>query len=359
MHRLALPLALTLLLTACAPGPTVRMHDLYLYGSLDARLTYFYGDATELRYGEGTVELTRAEAATRGARDAYHVADALSVDGQSYLREATPPLPQPAVTASRIPLTTDMQLHVRVPTRQIVYFDGSSFLLLADEGVAGNQVRVVPRPLINRLRGLGQLNAAEATMLENVIRSAGRPTVLAFLPEDTLPPHPVDGLDDHRRTAIYVQQEVGSDAGAFRPTPTDLTWEVLARGNQAVGFSGSDYQLVTDGTQLLSLWSRAHGSQLTVPQVPRVDFQRETLVAIFVGTRSTGGYSVNVNQVTEENGELYLDVTFGSPAPGAITTQALTSPWIMVRVLRSGYEVAWLRDAATGNLIGAARGNPN
>jgi len=331
------------------------MHDLYLYGTLDARLTYFYGDATEFDYEGGTVTLSRPETGRRAATDAYHVPEALNVDGRGYLRVATPALGQAAVTASRIPLTTDMQLHVRVPTQQVVYFDGSSFLLLAEEGAAGNQVRVVPRPLLNRLRGLGQLNTAEATMLENVVRSAGTPTVLAFLPVEALPPHSVDGLEDHRRTAIYVQREIGSDTSAFRPSPTDLTWDVLARGNQALGFDGPTYQIVTNETQLLSLWSSAHGSQLTVPPVPRVDFQRETVVALFVGARSSGGYSVSVERVTQENGELYLDVVFGSPAPGSITTQALTSPWVLVRVLRGGYEVAWLRDPATGNLIGAAR----
>lgn len=358
MHRLVLPLALLALVAACAPGPTVRMHDLYLYGSLDARLTYFYGDPTELRYGEGTIELTKAEPNTRNARDPYFVPEALEVDGLAYLREPLTALSQPAVTASRIPLTTDMQLNVRVPTAHIVYFDGSNFLLLAEEGVAGNQLRVVPRPLINRLRGLGQLNAAEATMLENVVRSAQTPTVLAFLPTDDLPAHPVDGLEDHRRTAIYVQREVGSDPGAFRPSPTDLVWDVMARGNQALGFESASYQLLTNEAQLLALWSRAHSSQLTVPPLPRVDFQRETVVALFVGTRSTGGYSVDVSSVTEENGELYLDVVFGSPGAGAITTQALTSPWVMVRVQRGGYQVAWLRDPASGNLIGAARATP-
>lgn len=355
MHRLVPALALIALLAGCAPGPTVRMHDLYLYGTLDARLTYFYGDPTEFRYDGGTVELASSEPSARDLRDPYYVADALSVDGAAYLRQPVDPLPQPAVTASRIPLTTDMQLHVRVPTDQIVYFDGSNFLLLADSGVAGNQVRVVPRPLLNRLRGLGQLNAAEAAMLERHLRNVGRPTVLAFLPTDDLPPHAVDGLEEQRRTAIYVQDEVGSDQGAFRPAPQELIWDVMGQGNQARGFDSASYRLVTNEEQLISLWNLAHSSQLTVPPVPRVDFQRETVVAIFLGTKSTGGYSVSVQQVSEENGELYLDVVQGSPAPGAITTQALTSPWVIVRVQRGGYPVAWLRDPATGNLIAAAR----
>lgn len=355
MHRLALPLAaLFALLPACAPGPTVRMHDLYLYGTLDARLSHFFGDPGELPADGEALVLTQPERDARPT-DRYAVEGALLVNGQPYLRQSVEPLERPAIEVSRIPFTTDMQLRVNLDVDEVVYFDGSSFLLLVADGTPGNVARVVPRPLFNRLRGLGELSSAEAGMLEDAIRAEGRPVALAFLPADALPAHAVDGLAEQRRTGVYVQATIGTDEGAFRPAPQELTWEVLAQGNQAVGFDGRSYQLVTSQAELLSLWNRAYGNQLTVPPVPRLDFQRETVVALFVGQQSSGGYGIEVVRAAEENGELYVDVRFTAPAPGAITTQALTSPWAMVRVLRGGYEVAWLRDPDTGDLIGAAR----
>jgi hypothetical protein len=36
-------------------------------------------------------------------------------------------------------------------------------------------------------------------------------------------------------------------------------------------------------------------------------------------------------------------------------TQAFTSPWQLVRVLRPGLQAVWLRDAGTGQIIGVAR----
>jgi hypothetical protein len=322
---------------------------------LDARLSYFYGDAGELPYQGDRVALALPAPDDRGLADDYAAAGALFVNGQPYLKEPLAPLERPAITVSRIPQTTDMMLNVAVDTDQIVYFDGSAFLLLLEHGDAGKQQRVVPRQLINGLRGLGQLSAGEADMLQRAVRSAGQPAVLAFLPPDSLPAHAVDGLDDHRRTGVYVQTAIGTDQGAFRPAPVELTWELLASGSQAVGFPNATYRLVADQGSLLTLWNRAHGHQLTVPNLPPIDFERETVVALFAGEKSSGGYGVSVSSVTEQNGELYVDVTFSTPAPGSLTTQALTSPWALVRVLRGGYQVAWLRDAQTGDLIGAAR----
>jgi hypothetical protein len=106
------------------------------------------------------------------------------------------------------------------------------------------------------------------------------------------------------------------------------------------------------------LWNRAHGAQLQVPPVPEVDFRRETIVALFMGSRPTGGYGIEVEQVTLTQGGMFLDVRLIEPAPGAITTQALTSPWVMVRVLRGGIGAAWIRQAGTERLLGAATPNP-
>lgn len=356
MSRLGLLLAApVLLLAACVPGSAVRMHDLYLYGPTNARLSLFYGGAGELLYQGGTVTLSDAEAGDSRMNQPYAVVGALLVDGKPYLREPLDPLDTRVIDVSRIPFTTDMQVRLGADVVEVVYFDGSDFLQLLDSGEANTTIRVVPRQRLNRLRGLGELSNGEADAVEAALRAGGKPFALAVLPVGGLPVHNVDGLGEQRRTGLYVQEQISTDEAAFRPTPEQLTWEVLARGSQAIGFSGRSFLLVANQDELNSLWNRAYGSQLTVPPLPGVDFRRETIVAVFLGSQSTGGYGVDVTSVSEENDELYLDVAFTAPAPDAITTQALTSPWVMVRVLRGGYNVVWLRDADSGELIGAAR----
>lgn len=356
MSRFALLLAApVLLLAACVPGSAVRMHDIYLYGSSDARISVFYGGSGDLLYQGGTVTLSEPEADDSRLREPYAVLGALLVDGKPYLREPLEPLAAPAIDVRRIPFTTDMLVRLGADVVDVVYFDGSDFLQLLDSGEAGTTIRVVPRPRLNRLRGLGELTNREAEAVEAALRADGKPFALAVLPVGGLPNHNVDGLGEQRRTGLYVQAQISTDEAAFRPAPEQLTWEVMARGSQAIGFSGRSFLLVGKQDEFTSLWNRAYGSQLNVPPLPSIDFGRESIVAIFQGSQPSGGFGVDVASVSEENGELYLDVSFTSPPPGAITTQALTSPWVMVRVLRGGYNVVWLRDADSGELIGAAR----
>ena len=68
---------------------------------------------------------------------------------------------------------------------------------------------------------------------------------------------------------------------------------------------------------------------------PKVDFFKDRVVAIFLGTRSTGGYSASVSRVSVAASVATIEVIEATPAKGEITTQALTSPWVMIAVDRS------------------------
>lgn len=350
----AVLLCVAAVVTGCAPEAERSVHDLHVYGTLDRRVTYFYGGPGTLSYQGADVELTEARANDERRTGDFAVQGTLLVAGAPHLVAPTPQLPGPPSTVSRIPQTTDMQLELTQQVGEVVYFDGTSYLTLVPGGDGGVVQRVVPRPRFNRLRGIGMLTNAEADALADALERGG-PFVLTELPTESLPVRAIDGLAEHLMTGVYVQTDIGTAEAAFRPAAEQLAWETIASGAQATGVDGARYQLITNSDQLISLWNQVHASQLQLPALPQVDFQRETLVAIFLGRRSTGGYGVAVKRVSVEGGDLYLDTEFTEPAAGAITTQALTSPWTLVRVLRGGFQVAWVRDVADGTLRGAAR----
>jgi len=348
--RFALPaLAALVLLAGCAPQTAPKLHDVYLYGALDARLSYLYGSPRTFDLDGHTVTLSEGSASAK-----YAVDGALLIDGAAYASTPLTPLDPAAAVVSRIPNTTDLELTADRAIEQTVYFDGGDYFTLADSAKAGTRQRVVPRPRLNRLRGLGELTDREADALADALQKGGKPFVVAVLPADALPKHTVNGTGEYLHTGLYVQQGLVTTAAAA-PTAQQVPWEVLAQGQQAVGFDKPGFQLVTSQDQLTNLWYKAYGSQLQMPKVPTVDFSRETVVAAFDGQKPTGGYNLQVRDVTVENGELYIDLVATEPQAGAITTQGLTSPWILIHVLRGGFAVAWFRNPDDGSLIGVAR----
>ena len=347
-------LAVLALLVACEPDAAPQLHDVTITGVLDQRLSYLYGEPRSFVLEGETVVL---EAVDAGAlRVPLAVTGALLVDGERFLRTDVTPPPAP-VDVRRIPLTTDVQVKTEAATRAILYFDGNAWFVLGEDDQAGLDQRVTPRPRNARLRGLGELTLAEADAVATYLEGLDEPLVVAVLQGDDVPRRAVDGLAEYRATALHVQTGVSTDASAFQPAPRTLQWEVLSSGQQAVNITRPTYRLVRDEAELRSLWNQLHGTQLRVPPLPSVDFRRETVLVAMMGQRPSGGYGVEVRDVTLEGGDLFVDVRMIEPEAGAVTTTALTSPWSMIRVMRGGIAAAWFRDPGSGQLLAVARSN--
>src|SRR5690606_25304414 len=122
--------AIAALLAGCAPDGAPTMSDVYVYGVLNARLTYFYGAPAEIAYEGRTVTLTEPTGNERILAAPYAVRSASLVDGAAYLRSAVEPLEEAPVTVARIPMTTDMQVAAGTLVGDVVYFDGRRYLQL-------------------------------------------------------------------------------------------------------------------------------------------------------------------------------------------------------------------------------------
>lgn len=347
-------LAALLLLLACEPDAAPQLHDITITGFLDERFTYVYGEPRSFRLEGEEVSLGLADAAARRAPLA--VTGALWIDGRPFLQHPAEPRPAPA-EVRRIPLTTDVMVRTEAATRALLYFDGNRWFVLGEDDQAGLEKRVTPRPRSARLRGLGELTVAEADVVAEYLERVGDPLVVAVLGGDDVPRRSIDGLAEYRATALHVQRGLRTDPAAFRPAPRTLQWEVVASGQQAVGVARPRFRLVRNEAELRSLWNQLHGASLNVPPLPRVDFERETLLIVMMGERPSGGYRVDVQGVSLEGGDLFVDLRFVEPAPDAITTAALTSPWAVVRVLRGDIDAAWFRDPADDRLFAVARRN--
>lgn len=346
-------LTLAMVLSACESDPAPQLHDLYVSGVLDQQISWFYGEPRVFDLGGASLTLTDAPEGL-SARP-WTVVQALWVDGEPAIVAPWADGPAAPVEVNRIPLTTDLRVRTMLDTSAIVYYDGSAWLSLGEFDPAGLDHRVSPRPRLNRLRGLGELTAAEADLLAARLEQLAEPLVVSFLTGGDVPRRSSDGLSELRSTAVHVSQGLSTDLDAFEPPPRDVPYEVVASGQQAIGVRNASYLLLRDREEFSRAWAQAHASQLTPPAPPVVDPSRETLVAVFMGERPSGGYAVSVRGVAIEQGDLVVELSFSSPAPGSMTTMALTSPWLILRVPRSGVPAVWFRDADTGRLMAVAR----
>ena len=106
-------------------------------------------------------------------------------------------------------------------------------------------------------------------------------------------------------------------------------------GGRYGGINNRQFLTVSSEEQWKALWGEINGNILPLPPTPSVDFAKYTLAAIFQGLQRSGGYSISVERVTEEEDRIAVAVLEVEPGPRNIVTMALSSPWEVVAFPRT------------------------
>ena len=64
--------------------------------------------------------------------------------------------------------------------------------------------------------------------------------------------------------------------------------------------------------------------------VPKVDFSTNQVVALFLGSRNTGGYSISIDRVEEQDNQ--ISVYKKEVTPSGMVTMAFTNPFVIVEI---------------------------
>ena len=342
-------MGLIVLGVACQRNSAPSLHEVQLFGDRNTSLSFVYGDPTTLKIRGQKRVITEGS-----SEDPLWVFGTSLVDGKPFLQDDIEAIKAPA-SVRRIPLTTDLHIDVVGPVDEITYFDGERWFTLAKEPNIGVSKRIIPVPRLGRMRNLGQLTSQEADVFADTFEERGQPFVMYLIPEESLERKVTGGLKEHLVTGLFMDEDLRVDDTVFERAAQVVQWEMLASGSQSGGVVEESYFLASDQTALLEMWSRGHADMLTLPDVPEVNFDREAVVGVFLGERPTSGYAVSVEGIEVEGDDLFVDLLKTVPDEGSIVSQVITSPWLIIRVLRRDVNIAWFRDAETGVLIGVSQ----
>jgi hypothetical protein len=74
---------------------------------------------------------------------------------------------------------------------------------------------------------------------------------------------------------------------------------------------------------------------------PPVDFSKEMVVAVFMGSRPTAGFTVEIVSASARDGKLMVTYREVLPGPGSISAQVLTAPYHIAAVAKSNLPVVF------------------
>jgi hypothetical protein len=102
---------------------------------------------------------------------------------------------------------------------------------------------------------------------------------------------------------------------------------MIEKGDQS-NIDEARRELVRTDAEWTTLWKQHH------PDKPRpaIDFSKEMVVCVFMGSRPNAGFSTTIISATAANGVLIVRYAEKVPAPGSMSAQILTSPFHLVAI---------------------------
>ena len=115
--------------------------------------------------------------------------------------------------------------------------------------------------------------------------------------------------------------------GAAQSTTTAPAMRTLDKGDQSN---------VDDATQAVAKtqqeWQQLWQKHAPDRPRPAVDFAKEMVFGVFLGSRPTAGYVLEITGTAQSGGTLVVRYRESPPSRGAMTAQVLTSPYHLVAV---------------------------
>jgi hypothetical protein len=160
--------------------------------------------------------------------------------------------------------------------------------------------------------------------------------------ENPPPPLPGDALANSGRGGAAEQSAVAQQTHAAaapsaeaRKPPAMRAAAILRRwdGNHCAVMRPA-VVAATDASAWRRLWQLMHGNMVDKTPAPDVDFDQQTAVAAFMGTKTTGGFATQIVEVRRDGDALAVVVHETTPQPGQLVTEALTQPYSVVLIPR-------------------------
>jgi protease stability complex PrcB-like protein len=123
-----------------------------------------------------------------------------------------------------------------------------------------------------------------------------------------------------------------------------VSFKTIAKGLRS-GIREPSQIAIRSQSEWQKLWRQHSSASTASAPLPTVDFDKEIVVAVFLGEKPSGGYGVEISSAEVVGSSLTVFVKETSPKPGAIVTQAINQPFHIVRIETAGVETVSFRRA--------------
>lgn len=111
----------------------------------------------------------------------------------------------------------------------------------------------------------------------------------------------------------------------------NIAYENITRGNYS-NISRARQLIIMDKHDWLSFWRIHSGNQKL--RRPRINFDRDMVIAVFAGQQPSDGYGLEVESVSKKDEIITVEFSFHVPPDNAAVSLTPTQPYIIIKIPR-------------------------
>ncbi len=119
----------------------------------------------------------------------------------------------------------------------------------------------------------------------------------------------------------------------------DIEFVKLLDGSHS-NFKEKDYIVINSEKELQIIYATINSTRRPGFEIPKIDFKKEQVIGLFLGTKTYGGYSVKVDRISKQNNEIL--VFFTENKPSGITTCVMTQPFYLAKMNKTTKSVKFI-----------------
>jgi hypothetical protein len=144
----------------------------------------------------------------------------------------------------------------------------------------------------------------------------------------------------HLASLLMAAIVAASGGGGSRQGDSSLAFKTIEKSNTS-GIQQFEGAVARSKSEWASLWSRHKAKHRPPPVAPAVDFSTQQVMAVFLGSRPSGCYSISITAVHRSTARLLVTYRESGPPADAFCTQAIVNPAHLVTVARSPLPVVF------------------
>jgi len=129
-------------------------------------------------------------------------------------------------------------------------------------------------------------------------------------------------------------------------TSIDMTKEQLFLPKHTKILEGSHsnvtkeaYQIITSKEALQEVYAIINKTRRPGYSIPKIDFSKETVIGLFMGSKTSGGYAISIDHIDFKPDETLVNIV--KKKPSCMATSVMTQPFYIAKIPKTDTKIVF------------------